>query len=239
MTDDLQHLVTWHNGEKAYSPFSDAEMQRRQDAMRHHMDEANLDACVFTSYHNICYFSGFLYCAFGRRYALALTPEEATTVTPAIDGGQPWRRGYADNLTYTDWRRDSYFRALQQILGAPKRIGVEFDHVNLDLQKLLGEAFPDAVLVDVGAAAMRLRTVKSAEEHALIREGARICNVGGRACMEAARAGVREHEVALAATDAMVREIAGSFPFVELMDSWTWFQSGINTDGRTTRSPIG
>ena len=29
----------------------------------------------------------------------------------------------------------------------------------------------------------------------------------------------------------MVREIAKSFPFVELMDTWTWFQSGINTDG--------
>jgi len=29
----------------------------------------------------------------------------------------------------------------------------------------------------------------------------------------------------------MIREIANSFPFVELMDTWTWFQSGINTDG--------
>ena len=29
----------------------------------------------------------------------------------------------------------------------------------------------------------------------------------------------------------MVRDIADSFPFVELMDTWTWFQSGINTDG--------
>jgi creatinase len=29
----------------------------------------------------------------------------------------------------------------------------------------------------------------------------------------------------------MIREIAKSFPFVELMDTWTWFQSGINTDG--------
>ena len=40
-----------------------------------------------------------------------------------------------------------------------------------------------------------------------------------------------EHEIALAATGAMVRAIADSFPFVELMDTWTWFQSGINTDG--------
>ena len=44
-------------------------------------------------------------------------------------------------------------------------------------------------------------------------------------------AGVPEYEVALATTRTMVREIAASFPFVELMDTWTWFQSGINTDG--------
>ncbi|MCB1714596.1 MAG: M24 family metallopeptidase, partial [Candidatus Competibacteraceae bacterium] len=30
---------------------------------------------------------------------------------------------------------------------------------------------------------------------------------------------------------AMVREIARTFPHAELMDTWTWFQSGINTDG--------
>jgi creatinase len=231
MSDDLQHLMTWHQGDKAFSPFSDAEMTRRQSAMRAAMEAAGLDACIFTSYHNICYFTGFLYCYFGRRYALALSADSATTITPAIDGGQPWRRGFADNLTYTDWRRDNYFRALQQTLGAPKRIGIEFDHVSLDLRQLLEEAFPGAEFVDTAAAAMRLRTVKSAEEHVLIREGTRICNVGGRACMEAARAGVPEHEVALASTNAMVREIAGGFPQVELMDTWTWFQSGINTDG--------
>ena len=231
MSDDLQNLLTWHNGEKAYSPFSDTEMARRQGAMRKHLAATELDACIFTSYHNICYFSGFMYCAFGRRFAMVLTADEATTITPAIDGGQPWRRSYGDNLTYTDWHRDNYFQALKDRLGSVKKLGIEFDHVNLDLKKLIEEAFPDVELHDVSEAAMRQRTVKSPEEHNLIREGARITGVGGRACMEAVAADVREHEVALASTDAMVRDIADSFPFVELMDTWTWFQSGINTDG--------
>ena len=52
-----------------------------------------------------------------------------------------------------------------------------------------------------------------------------------RAVMGAVKEGAPEHEVALASTNAMVREIANSFPFVELMDTWTWFQSGIETDG--------
>ena len=62
MAGELQNLLTWHNGEKTYSPFSQEEMSRRQSKMRRHMEDANLDACLFTSYHNICYFSGFMYC---------------------------------------------------------------------------------------------------------------------------------------------------------------------------------
>ncbi|GIS11250.1 MAG: hypothetical protein CM15mP115_04010 [Alphaproteobacteria bacterium] len=55
------------------------------------MDEAGIDACLFTSYHNICYFSGFLYCKFGRRYGAVLTRNGVTTVrlrsTAASPGG--------------------------------------------------------------------------------------------------------------------------------------------------------
>ena len=71
MTDDLQNLLTWHNGEKAYSPFTDEEMAGRQAAMRAEMERVNLDACLFTSYHNIFYFSNFLYCVFGRLSAIS------------------------------------------------------------------------------------------------------------------------------------------------------------------------
>ena len=49
--------------------------------------------------------------------------------------------------------------------------------------------------------------------------------------MEAIFEGVPEYQVALHSTQAMVNEIATTFPHLELMDTWTWFQSGINTDG--------
>ena len=32
-------------------------------------------------------------------------------------------------------------------------------------------------------------------------------------------------------TEAMVHEIARTFPDSEIRDTWVWFQSGINTDG--------
>ena len=230
-TDDMVHVTRWHNGEKRWSPFSDAEMARRQNDLRGWMARNSVDAALLTSYHNICYYSGFLYCSFGRKYGLVIDQKVATTVTAAIDGGQPWRRTFGDNITYTDWRRDNYFRAVGSLTKGVRRLGIEFDHVSIAFRKQIEDAFAGVELVDVAEPAMWMRAIKSAEEHAHIRECARICNVGARAVMGAVHAGVGEHEVAIASTNAMNREIAKSFPFVELMDTWTWFQSGIETDG--------
>ena len=229
--NELLRLQLMHNGEKVKPTFSAAEMQRRQDGLKGILADLKLDACVLTSYHNICYFSDFLFCYFGRRYAFVMTHDKATTVSAGIDAGQPWRRTFGDNVTYTDWRRDNYFHALQELLPRARRIGIEFDHVTLDFRKLLEEAFPEAEFVDVGAPTMWMRTVKSAEEIALIKEGARTADIGGEAIRDAIKEGAPEYEVALAGTQAMVRHIAKTFPHAELMDTWVWFQSGINTDG--------
>ena len=230
-SDDMLHVMEWHNGEKLYSPFSDGEMQRRQDAVRDWMGQNDVDAALFTSHHCINYYSGWLYCYFGRKYGMVITPDAATTVSAGIDGGQPWRRSFGGNITYSDWRRDSFYQAVRQLTPGVRRLGIEFDHVSLDYRRRLEEALPGVDFVDVGAPSMWMRSIKSAEEIALIKEGARTCDIGGWACAKAVKAGVPEHEVAIAATNAMIREIAANHPFVELMDTWTWFQSGINTDG--------
>ncbi|TPL71630.1 M24 family metallopeptidase [Mesorhizobium sp. B2-3-15] len=231
MPNELLRLQKMHNGEKAVATFSPAEMTRRQDGLRSILAELKLDAAVLTSYHNICYFSDFMFCYFGRRYAFVVTPEKAVSVSAGIDAGQPWRRTFGDNITYTDWQRDNYFYALQQTLPNVKRIGIEFDHVNLEFRKLLQDAFPNVEFVDVGAPTMWLRTIKSAEEIVLIKEGAHTADIGGEAIRNAIRENVPEYEVALAGTQSMVRHIAKTFPHAELMDTWVWFQSGINTDG--------
>ena len=71
-TEDMLHVMKWHNGDKAWSPFSDKEMSRRQNGLRVKLAELKIDAALFTSYHNICYYSGFLYCYFGRKYGLVI-----------------------------------------------------------------------------------------------------------------------------------------------------------------------
>lgn len=231
MVLDMERLKHIRNGGRVVVTFSEAEMARRIQGLQRILGELDLHAAILTSYHNIAYYSDFLYTRFGRRYALVVTADRVTSVSANIDGGQPWRRTVGDNLVYTDWRRDNYFHALQTLLPRATRIGIEFDHVDLDTRQLLGDAFPDAAFFDVAAPAMRQRMVKSAEEIALITEGARIADTGGAACVEAIAVGTPEHEVALHSTRAMVREIARSLPHAELMDTWTWFQSGINTDG--------
>ena len=219
------------NGEKVKPTFSAQEMMRRLQAVRKHMADNGIDAALFTSYHNINYYADFMFCYFGRRYGLVVDQDKSTSISAGIDGGQPWRRTFGDNVTYTDWQKDNYFHAVRQLTGGVKRLGIEFDTVNIDTLNLLKAEFPHMEFVDIAAASMRLRMIKSAEEIAHITEMARIADVGGAACVEATKVGTPEYEVALHSTATMVREIAKSWPHAELMDTWTWFQSGLNTDG--------
>lgn len=224
-------FFTCHNGEKAPLPFSKGEYARRLASLRSIMVKHDVEAVLLTSMQNIAYYSGFLYCAFGRPYGCVVTQESCTTVSANIDAGQPWRRSVEDNVIYTDWKRGNYWRAVAHLVGAARRIGIEGDHMTLALRADMAAALGDPETVDIAAATMFARMIKSAEEVALIREGARIADVGGAAVHSAIKEGAREIDVAIAGRDAMELEIARAHPNSELRDTWVWFQSGINTDG--------
>ncbi|NBF06148.1 M24 family metallopeptidase [Pseudomonas sp. Fl5BN2] len=220
------------NGEKSPSTFSTKEYARRLNSLRAYMTQHEIDAVLFTSYHNINYYADFLYCSFGRQYALAVTQAGTVLISANIDGGQPGRRAVCDaQVVYTDWQRGNFFIAVKQALPRVARLGLEFDQLTLPNHLAFTELYPQAQLLDIAAPCMSMRMLKSAEEQTLIRHGARIADIGGAAAIEALQDQVPEYEVALHASQAMVREIARSFPAAELMDTWTWFQSGINTDG--------
>jgi creatinase len=232
---DLERLKVLHNGSKVPLTFSDAEFERRLSGLRRIMAEKDLDAVVLTSYQGIKYYSDFLFTYFGRSYALVVTPDDEVSVTANIDAGMPWRRSRGENIVYTDWRRDNYQFGVQEALRqrgiTAKRLGVENDTLTLDGRAKLQAVFEGAELVDVAQDAMRQRMIKSAEEIEVIKHGARIGDLGGEAIRGAIREGISEYEVALVGTEAMVHEIARTFPDSEIRDTWVWFQSGINTDG--------
>ena len=54
------------NGEKVKLPFSNDEYNNRVNKLRAVMDNGNLDMIILTSMHNIAYYTGFIYCSFGR-----------------------------------------------------------------------------------------------------------------------------------------------------------------------------
>lgn len=224
-------LLHIRNGERVTPTFSEAEMESRTKKLREFMKQQDIGAVLFSSYQNINYYADFMFCHFGRFYGLVVTQDEHTTISANIDAGQPWRRSFGDNVVYTDWQRDNYFFAAKTLLQGHKRVGVEFDHLTVENLKKLRDTMPEVEFVDISKGVMRMRMIKSDEEIALIRHGARVADIGGAACRDAIGIGVPEYEVALASTQAMVREIARTFPHAELMDTWTWFQSGINTDG--------
>ena len=195
------------------------------------MAAQDIPAVLLTSMHNIAYYSGFLYCSFGRPYGCVVTADRCTTISANIDAGQPWRRSHGDNVIYTDWKRDNFWRAVGEIVGNISRIGIEADHLTLAARNTLEALLGTRELVDIAPATMAKRMVKSDEEIALIREGARVADVGGAAVRDAIRSGTREIDVAMAGRDAMELEIARAFPDSEMRDTWVWFQSGLNTDG--------
>ncbi|WP_264211373.1 aminopeptidase P family protein [Leisingera thetidis] len=224
-------MYRFHNGEKAPLQFAVSEYEARIAGLRKIMADTGVSAAVFTSMHNISYFSGFTYCAFGRPYGLVVTASEAVTISAGIDAGQPWRRSFCDNITYTDWQRDNFWRAIKSVSGAGAVVGYESDHLTL-LQKGKLEAFlAPSKLVDLYEPTMRQRMGKSAAELDMIRAGAAVADVGGFAIRDAVKEGAREIDVAMAGRDAMELEIAKRFPDAEYRDTWVWFQSGINTDG--------
>ena len=220
-----------HNGSKSPLPFSAAEYERRLTALRQLMSDRGLRAVLLTSMHNVAYYSGFLYCSFGRPYACIVTETGCTTISANIDLGQPWRRSYGDNLIYTDWKRDNYWRAVNHVLPETDLVGIEGDHLTLAARQKMASLNSNFQAEDISNGIMTLRMIKSAEEIAIIRGGARIADIGGAAVRDTIQTGAREIDVAMAGRDAMELAIARDYPDSEIRDTWVWFQSGINTDG--------
>ena len=220
-----------HNGEKAQLPFSAEEYNRRLRGLRAIMAEMDIPVVLLTSMQNIAYYSGFLYCSFGRPYGCVVTATECTTVSANIDAGQPWRRSVGDNVIYTDWQRDNFWRAIARLIGPARRIGIEGDHMTLAARDTALRMLEAPELIDIAPRTMAARMVKSPEEITLIRTGAAVADVGGAAIHAAIHEGASELEIAMAGRDAMEVEIARHCPQAEYRDTWVWFQSGPNTDG--------
>ena len=222
------------NGSKVKLPFTDQEYKNRLNKIRETMSKKKMDMVILTSMHNIAYYTGFIYCSFGRPYGCIITEKKIVTISANIDASQPWRRSNCDNLIYTDWKRDNFLRAIVSIIGRedpPKNIGIEEDHLTLEMMSKVKSIFAFSTFKDVSKNLMNLRMIKSKEEIEIIKNGAKIADLGAEEIVKHIRPGESELEIAIQGRDRMEREIAKTYPDAEYMDTWVWFQSGINTDG--------
>ena len=104
------------NGSKVKLPFTNKEYQNRLAKIRKVMSEKDIDMTILTSMHNVAYYTGFIYCSFGRPYGCVVTQEKIVTISANIDASQPWRRSHCDNIIYTDWKRDNFLKAIVSII---------------------------------------------------------------------------------------------------------------------------
>ena len=222
------------NGSKSKLPFSNKEYEERLKKIRTVMSKNNLDMIILTSMHNIAYHTGFIYCSFGRPYGCVITEKKIVTISANIDASQPWRHSFCENIIYTDWKRDNFLKAIVSIIGRdepPKNIGIENDHVTLEMKEKFKSLFSFSKFSDVSKDLMQLRMIKSSEEIDIIKNGARIADIGAEEIVKHIKVGASELEIATVGRDKMEMEIAKTYPEAEYMDTWVWFQSGINTDG--------
>ena len=222
------------NGSKVKLPFSQTEYQNRLNKLRTTISKNNLDMIILTSMHNIAYYTGFIYCSFGRPYGCIITEKKIVTISANIDASQPWRRSFCDNVIYTDWKKDNFLKAIVSIIGKdkpPKNIGIENDHITIETKEKLTSLFNFSNFKDVSKDLMKLRIIKSKEEIEIIRSGAKIADIGAEEIVKHIKVGASELEIAMTGRDKMELEIAKKYPEAEYMDTWVWFQSGINTDG--------
>ena len=222
------------NGEKVKLPFTDQEYNDRVSKLRSVMDQNGLDMIILTSMHNVAYYTGFIYCSFGRPYGCIITENKIVTISANIDASQPWRRSHCENIIYTDWKKDNFLKAITSIIDEnkiPKNIGIENDHITLEMNEKIQSIFSTSALTDISKKLMKLRMIKSKEEIEIIKNGARIADIGGEEIVKNIKEGATELEIAITGRDKMEKEIAKTYPDAEYMDTWVWFQSGINTDG--------
>ena len=207
---------------------STTERDRRWQAIRSGMDRLGLDCLLLSGNSgrwnemlaNVRYVSGYADNLSGIGYAIFPREGEGTLITQM----HTKRSAYA-----TSWIRDIRPMATKQVVeilrerlaalglerGTLGLVGITFRGGEIigmpwNTYQAVQQALPDLKLVDASDLFYELRSVKSDEEIACLEQSAQLVDIGYRAHVEVARAGVSEREVYAAVVHAM--DLAGAEP---------------------------
>ena len=191
------------------APFSKAEYDRRITKTRTAMADAGLDAVFVTDPSNQAWLTGYDGWSFYVHQGVILTMEgEPVWWGRNMDmlGGQRTCWMHPDNIRgYGDhYMQSTVVHPMQdlaehlQAMGLDRaRIGVEMEnyYYSAKAHQVLGDALPDAKLIDATALVNWQRLVKSDEEISFIRKAARISDKVMQTALERAAPGVRKNDL--------------------------------------------
>lgn len=228
----------------AASPFSEAELARRLEAVRAEMARRELDLCLLSTPENIYYLSGLDHWGYFAPHLLIVPAEGSMTlvtramerVTIANQVRNAAFAGHADHESAADvtlrlladrgtaHRRstgatEATVALVDEAVTGKARIGLEFWSSGLPhgLARGLTDGLPEAEWIDIGGLVDRLRWVKSPEEQRLMRRAAELSDLAAGAAIEALHDGAPETEVAAASVKAMIEaggQLPGFGPFI-------------------------
>jgi len=181
------------------------------------MANRRLEAVYVTRPVSIAYLTGFHAEPFERLMALAIRPDGATLIVPALEAESA--RSHASNVDVVAWRDgEDPYALVSRALGTTTEIGVEKDHLSLSAAEVITSRTGASELVDVGPEIRRLRLTKHPDEIEKLVRAAAITDAAGEEVIARLRAGQKEIDVALMIGSA-IGELGGTLSFGSLVQT--------------------
>jgi Xaa-Pro dipeptidase len=181
------------------------------------MSDSGCDAAYVTKPVSIAYLTGFHAEPFERLMALAVRPDRATLVVPAIEREKA--ESQAEEIEVASWRdgEDAYALVSAALSGCV-HAGVEKDHMSVGAAETLTSRTGIRRMSDVGPEIRQLRLRKSAAEVERLQRAAAITDAAGEQIIAGLRAGQSELAIASALGSA-IGELGGTLSFPSLIQS--------------------
>ena len=225
-------------------PFDDDEYRRRRAAVADAMAEAGLAALLVTDAADICYLTGYNTFEVSVHTALLLTapgarqdrPQgEAILQVPSIETGPAVTTARVDAVCGYRWEEAN--GAVEQMagllhdagLGNRPRLGSDNwgPALRSGFRDGLADALPGITWVDASGLVDAIRIIKSAPEIAMLRESARITEIGIAATESLIAPGVTDQQLAATGSAAMLAA-GGEFMSLQPIVTTGWRSSVIH-----------
>lgn len=177
----------------------------------------SLDAAYITKPVSIAYLTGFHAEPFERLMALAVRPDRATLIVPALEREKASR--HADLAEVVAWRDGEDAYALVRVaLDGCVEVGVEKEHMSVQAAEMLLARTSAREMVDAGPEIRRLRRIKSQAELEKLARAASITDKVTEEVMRRLRPGQTEIEIAMM-IGAAIGDQGGTLAFESLVQS--------------------